>query len=78
MAGLSDILATLVMIAISGYLVWTILRIRQRRMKFAAEGGDDYSGEAKEPEALITPDEEALEDMDNLLEQAGFSMPEEE
>ena len=47
-------------------------------MKFAAEGGDDYSGEAKEPEALITPDDEALEDMDNLLEQAGFSMPEEE
>ena len=78
MAGLSDILATLVMIAISGYLVWTILRIRQRRMKFAAEGGDDYSGDAKEPEALTTPDDEALEDMDNLLEQAGFSMPEEE
>tara|TARA_A100001037_G_scaffold170207_1_gene152865 strand:- start:1267 stop:1503 length:237 start_codon:yes stop_codon:yes gene_type:complete len=78
MAGLTDILATLVMIAISGYLVWTILRIRQRRMKFAAEGGDDYSGEAKEPEALTTPDDEALEDMDNLLEQSGFSMPEEE
>ena len=47
-------------------------------MKFAAEGGDDYSGEAKEQEALITPDDEALEDMDNLLDQAGFSMPEEE
>ena len=47
-------------------------------MKFAAEGGDDYSGDAKEPEALTTPDDEALEDMDNLLEQAGFSMPEEE
>ena len=78
MAGLSDILATLVMIAISGYLVWTILRIRQRRMKFAAEGGDDYSGEAKEPEALTNPNEEALEDIDNLLEQAGFTMPEEE
>jgi hypothetical protein len=47
-------------------------------MKFAAEGGDDYSGGAKEPEALTNPDEEALEDMDNLLEQAGFTMPEEE
>ncbi|MBU38794.1 MAG: hypothetical protein CMA59_04665 [Euryarchaeota archaeon] len=78
MVGLSEILATLVMIAISGYLVWTLLGIRQRRMKFAAEGGDDYSGEAKEPEALTKPDEEALEDMDNLLEQAGFTMPEEE
>tara|TARA_B110000014_G_scaffold255685_1_gene237840 strand:+ start:928 stop:1071 length:144 start_codon:yes stop_codon:yes gene_type:complete len=47
-------------------------------MKFAADGGDDYSGEAKEPDALINPDDEALEDMGQLLEQAGFSMPEEE
>ena len=78
MVGLSEILATLVMIAISGYLVWTLLGIRQRRMKFAAEGGDDYSGGAKEPEALTRPNEEALDDMDNLLQQAGFSMPEEE
>ena len=78
MAGLSEILATLVMIVISGYLVWTLLGIRQRRMKFAAEGGDDYSGEAKEPEALTKPNEEALDDMDNLLQQAGFTMPEEE
>jgi len=47
-------------------------------MKFAAEGGDDYSGEAKEPEALTKPNEEALDDMDNLLQQAGFTIPEEE
>ncbi len=47
-------------------------------MKFAADGGDDYSGEAKEPGELINPDEEALEDMDLLLEQAGFAMPEDE
>ena len=78
MVGLSEILATLVMIVISGYLVWTLLGIRQRSMKFAAEGGDDYSGEAKEPEALTKPNEEALDDMDNLLQQAGFTMPEEE
>lgn len=78
MVGLSEILATLVMIVISGYLVWTLLGIRQRRMKFAAEGGDDYSGEAKEPEALTKPNEEALDDMDNLLQQAGFTIPEEE
>ncbi len=58
--------------------MWTVLGIRQRRMKYAAEGADDYSGEAKEPDALTEPDEEALEDMDQMLEQAGFSMPEEE
>lgn len=78
MVGLSEILATFVMIAISGYLVWTLLGIRQRRIKFAIEGGDDYSGDAKEPEALTNPDDEALEDMDNLLEKAGFAMPEDE
>ena len=78
MVGLSEILATFVMIAISGYLVWTLLGIRQRRIKFAIEGGDDYSGDAKEPEALTNPDDAALEDMDNLLEKAGFAMPEEE
>ena len=78
MVGLSEILATLAMIAISGYLIWTLLGIRQRRMKFAADGGDDYSGEAKEPGDLINPDEEALEDMDLLLEQTGFAMPEDE
>ena len=78
MVGLSEILATVVMVAITGYLVWTLLGIRQRRMEFAAEGGDDYSGAAKEPSALANPDSLALEDMDQLLEEAGFSMPEEE
>ncbi|MBI87818.1 MAG: hypothetical protein CMB67_02160 [Euryarchaeota archaeon] len=78
MTGTSELLATIAMIAISGYLVWTILSIRQRRLRFAEDGGDDYSGQAKEPESLTKPNEEALEQMDVLLEQAGFSMPEEE
>jgi hypothetical protein len=78
MVGLSELLAAFVMIAITGYLVWSFLGIRQRRMEFAVDGGDDYSGEAKEPDALINLDEDALEDMDQLLEQAGFSILEEE
>ena len=78
MTGTSELLATIAMIAISGYLVWTILSIRQRRLRFAEDGGDDYSGQAKEPESLTKPNEEALEQMDVLLEQAGISMPEEE
>ena len=78
MTGTSELLATIAMIAISGYLVWTILSIRQRRLRFAEDGGDDYSGQAKEPESLTKPNEEALEQMDVLLEQAVFSMPEEE
>ncbi|MAH98297.1 MAG: hypothetical protein CMA12_02960 [Euryarchaeota archaeon] len=79
MAQALDILPILaVMIATAGYLIWTITNIRQRRLKFAAEGGDSYRGEAKEPEALMKPDEEALEQMGELLEQAGLSIPEEE
>ena len=58
--------------------MWTLLGIRQRRLRYAAEGGDDYIGEAKEPEALSDPNKEALDDMDQLLNQAGFTMPEEE
>ena len=79
MAQAMDILPILaVMIAISGYLIWTILNIRQRRLKFAADGGDNYKGEAKEPEALMKPHEEALAQKGELLEQAGLSLPEEE
>ncbi len=78
MAGTSEIVATFLMVAISGYLIWTILSIRQRRLRFAEEGGDDYSGDAKEPEVLKKPDQEALEQMDELLEQEGFYMPDEE
>ena len=78
MASNTEILLTLVMGGISIVLVRTILVIRNRRFRFAEEGGDDYVGDAKDPEALSKPDSDALEDMDNLLERAGFNMPEDE
>ena len=78
MAPVTEILLTLVMGGISIVLVRTILVIRNRRLKFAEEGGDDYVGDAKDPEALSKPDSDALKDMDNLLERAGFNMPEDE
>lgn len=78
MTWLTELIATLALVATTGYLLWTILEIRQRRLNFAAEGGDNYRGEAKEPEALSIPDSEALDQMDEMLQQAGFSMPEEE
>jgi len=78
MAPVTEILLTLVMGGISIVLVRTILVIRNRRLKFAEEGGDDYVGDAKDPEALSKPDLVALKDMDNLLERAGFNMPEDE
>lgn len=78
MVGLSEAILSLVMLGISAFLIWTILSTRQRRMKFAAEGGDDYSGEAKEPDALSEPDSDAIDEMTDLLDKAGFSIPEDE
>ena len=69
----TELFLILVMGGISISLVRTILVIRNRRLRFAVEGEDDYSGDAKDPESLSKPDSEALEDMDYLLEKAGFS-----
>ena len=78
MASGTEILLTLVMGGISVFLVRTILVIRNRRLRFAVEGGDDYVGDAIDPKALSKPDSDALKDMDNLLERAGFNIPEDE
>lgn len=74
----TELFLILVMGGISISLVRTILVIRNRRLRFAVEGEDDYSGDAKDPESLSKPDSEALEDMDYLLEKAGFSAINEE
>jgi len=74
----TEIFLILVMVGISISLVRTILVIRNRRLRFVVEGEDDYSGDAKDPESLSKPDSEALEDMDYLLEKAGFSAIDEE
>jgi len=74
----TELFLILVMGGISISLVRTILVIRNRRLRFAVEGEDDYSGDAKDPESLSKPDSEALEDMDYLLEKAGFSAIDEE
>ena len=74
----TELTLTLVMGGISIFLIRTILVIRNRRLRFASEGEDDYSGDAKDPAALSNPDSDALEDMDSLLERAGFSMLEDE
>ena len=74
----TELILTLIMGGISIFLIRTILVIRNRRIRFASEGGDDYRGDAKDPTALSNPDSDALEDMDSLLERAGFSMIEDE
>ena len=68
MVAATELILTLVMGAISIFLIRTILVVRNRRFRFASEGEDDYSGDAKDPVALSNPDSDALEDMDSLLE----------
>ena len=78
MVAATELILTLVMGGISIFLIRTILIVRNRRFRFASEGMDDYSGDAKDPAALYNPDPDALEDMDSLMERAGFSVLEDE
>ncbi len=49
-------------------LTWFILRLRQRRRLDIVEIEMEYSGRAKSPENLMVPDENALAELDRLLE----------
>ena len=49
-------------------MVWAILRLRQKRMMTSISSEDTYSGDAKNPEELMHPDEQAITELDHLLE----------
>ena len=66
MADTQTILAVLLTIS-AGLLIWYILGLRQKRRMIALEDSVDYSGMARNPEKLMNPDEEALEELDRLL-----------
>lgn len=66
MADTQTILAVLLTIS-AGLLIWYILGLRQKRRMSALEDSVDYSGMARNPEKLMNPDEEALEELDRLL-----------
>ena len=60
------VLAVLLTIS-AGLLIWYILGLRQKLRMSAYEDSVDYSGMARNPEKLMDPDEEALEELDRLL-----------
>ena len=72
MTALMEPAANLLLIGTAGGLIWLLLRLRQRRR--ASERGIDghYSGAAKDPGSLMEPDDEALEEMEDLLQQARY------
>jgi len=68
MADTQTILAVLLTIS-AGLLIWYILVLRQKRRINGSEDLVDYSGMARNPDKLMEPDQEALEELDRLLSQ---------
>ena len=55
-------------------LLWELLR--RMRLKEDTEPESEYSGAARDPVALMTVDEQALEELDGLLRENGANMDE--
>ena len=52
-------------------MIWQLLKLRQRNMLInTGHFDEDYSGEAKNPEKFMEPDEDALDEMQDLLDKA--------
>jgi len=60
--------------ATAALLLWELLR--RTRLGRVAEPESWYSGSARDPDALITADEQALEEMDSLLRMHGADIDE--
>ena len=68
MADTQTILAVLLTIS-AGLLIWYILGLRQKQRMSGSKDLVDYSGMARNPDKLMEPDQEALEELDRLLSQ---------
>ena len=55
-------------------LLWELLR--RMSLKEDTELESEYSGSARDPVALMTADEQALEELDGLLREHGTNMDE--
>ena len=51
----------------AGLMIWFILRLRQNHRMNILDDLEEYSGMAKNPEKLMDPDDEALDELDRLL-----------
>ena len=51
----------------AGLMIRYILGLRQKRRLNNSDGSKDYNGFARNPEKLMQPDEEALEELDRLM-----------
>ena len=51
----------------AGLMIWYILRLRQNGRINILEDLEDYSGMARDPEKLMEPDDEALDELDRII-----------
>ena len=72
MTAFMEPVANLLLIGTAGGLIWLLLRLRQRRRASERDIDGHYSGAAKDPGSLMEPDDEALEEMEDLLQQARY------
>ena len=71
MADLSTFVLMLILVLSAGLMIWQLLKLRQKNMLInSGHFDEDYSGEAKNPEKFMEPDEDALEEMQELLDKA--------
>ena len=68
MAADSHTIATVVLSISAAGLIWFILRLRQRRKLDIVEIEKEYSGRAKNPDDLMVPDDNAIAELERLLE----------
>ncbi|MDG1536486.1 MAG: hypothetical protein P8Q45_04605 [Candidatus Thalassarchaeaceae archaeon] len=68
MAADSQTIATVLLSISAAGLIWFILRLRQRRKLDIVEIEKEYSGRAKNPDDLMVPDDNAIAELERLLE----------
>jgi hypothetical protein len=60
-------IVTILLLISSIVMFWLIFRQRIKNRRGSELENDDYTGLAKDPGSLANPDEEALAELDNLL-----------
>ena len=71
--GPTDIV-TVALIATTALLLWKLFQ--KRRAGGTSEDDSDYTGSARDPNALISANKEALEEFDRLLDRYGADVDE--
>ena len=71
--GPTDIV-TVALIATTALLLWKLFQ--KRRAGGTSEDDSDYTGSARDPDALMSADKEALEEFDRLLVRFGTDVDE--